>query len=233
MVFIDETKTAKGHCSHYSPWLQIVDYSSKRHEVFLERGIIRRVRNSIWQLSGGWQRSLEDTGPAENNGTQTGSDAYKALRVEARIKKSGMKRGDTRLVAEFDGETKEYLKSQANLDLMELPIFGFYDAPNTWYLATTRRIVSPAFKELHHIRYRDIADIGWSEGPNAPKVCLHEHVIYTQETRLCKSCLSTSSWFFVQTNLGQRFEMPIERYTSMHIWDFFNLLCRIETIYPA
>jgi hypothetical protein len=234
MVFVDRKPDVKGHCGFYSPWLHFIDYSGSRYEAFLESGkVLKGIRNSIWKLSGGWQRSLEvvET-PGKKNSAPTGSDSYRAGRMEFTFEKCPEKRKMTRLFSMLDFDVQEFLKSRVELNVEERPVLAFYANSSTWYLATSRQIIWTSLSGVHYIRYQDIDKMGWSDGPEGPKECAHENVIFTNGERFCKICRSSRTWFFVATSNGQRHEIAIEAGSASHIWDCFRLMCNLERIHP-
>jgi len=234
LVFVDGNPDVRGHCGFYSPWLHFIDYSGTRYEAFLESGkILKGLRNSIWQLSGGWQRSLEDVEqPGKTSSAPTGSDAYRAGRMEFSFEKYAEKRKKTRVFSAFDSAVQEFLKSRVELSAEEQPVLAFYENSNTWYLATSQRIIWPSLSGVHCIRYHEIDKMGWSDGPHGPTECEHENVIYTNGERFCKICRNRSSWFFVEPSNGQRAEIAVEQGSTTHIWTCFRLMRNLERIHP-
>lgn len=234
LVFVDGKPDVRGHCGFYSPWLHFIDYSGTRYEVFLESGkILKGIRNSIWQLSGGWQRSLEDVEtPGKKKSAPTGSDAYRAGRLEFTFEKYPEKRKVTRLFSMLDSDVQEFLKSRVELNVEEQPVLAFYADSSTWYLATSRQIIWTSASGVHYIRYQDIDKMGWSDGPEDLMECEHKKVITTNGERFCKICRSSSPWFYVATSNGQRHEIAIEAGSASHIWDCFRLMCNLERIHP-
>ncbi|MBN8661240.1 MAG: hypothetical protein J0M35_12810 [Candidatus Obscuribacter phosphatis] len=234
LVFVNGNPDIKGHCGLYSPWLHFIDYSGTRYEAFLETGkILTRVRNSIWQLSGGWQRSLEDVQkPDIKSGGPTGSDAYRAGRLEFTFEKYPEKRKKTHLFSAFDSDVQRFLKSRVHLNVEEQPVLAFYEDASTWYLATSRGIVWLSSSGVHYIRYQEIDKMGWSDGPEGPRECEHKKVITGNGESFCKICRANSPWFFVASSNGQRHEIAIEAGSASHIWDSFRLMCNLERIHP-
>lgn len=96
--------------------------------------ILKGIRNSIWQLSGGWQRSLEDVNePDIKSGAPTGSDAYRAGRLEFTFENYPEKRKKTHLFSAFDSDVQKFLKSRVELNVEEQPVLAFYEDANTWH----------------------------------------------------------------------------------------------------
>lgn len=166
LVFVDGNPDVRGHCGFYSPWLHFIDYSGTRYEAFLESGkILNGIRNSIWQLSGGWQRSLEDVEKADKKSpAPTGSDAYRAGRLQFTFEKYPEKRKKTYLFSAFDSGVQKFLKSRVELNGEEQPVLAFYEDADSWYLATSQGIVWPSSSGVHYIRYQEIDKMGWSDG---------------------------------------------------------------------
>ncbi len=153
LVFVDGTPDVRGHCGFYSPWLHFIDYSGARYEAFLESGqILKGVRNTIWQLSGGWQSSLEDVKqPDRDTAAPAGSDAYRAGRLEFTFEKYAKTMEKTRLLSKFDSDVQGFLKSRVKLNVEEQPMLAFYEDSDTWYLATSQRIIWASSNGVHYI----------------------------------------------------------------------------------
>lgn len=234
LVFVNGNRDIKGHCGSYSPWIHFVDYSGIRYEAFLESGkVLKAIRNSIWQLSGGWQRSLEDAKVANKaSSVQTGSDLYRAGRLQFTFNKYAEKRTNTALFSEFDSELQKFLKTRMELNVEEQPVLAFYADSNTWYLATSQRLIWPSSSNVHYLPYQEIDKMGWSDGPEGPRECAHEHETLRNGERFCKICLSNSPWFFLSSSNGQRHEIAIEAGSAIHLWDSLKLMCSLERIHP-
>lgn len=130
LVYVNESSLqGKGHCGHYSPWLHFVDRSGKRFEAFLEKGNLKRIKNLIWQMSGGWKtsfdRATKENQEAKQNDPELGSDAYRARRLEGDMLGHG-KQYSSWFFKALSPEIQNYFLSQGPFDENELLVYGFF-----------------------------------------------------------------------------------------------------------
>lgn len=92
----------------------------------------------------------------------TGSDAYKALRLEKSLLKQSQVYS-TKLFRSLTVDLQGVLLAEAQLQSEELPVFAFVEDSETWFLATSRRVLwsRPSFK--HQLQYGQIREMGMSE----------------------------------------------------------------------
>lgn len=150
----------------------------------------------------------------------------KFLKIGRTLKKTG-------LFSTFDPEIQTFLTSRLELGQDEQPVIAFFDDAERWFLATSRRIIWPKKRKIHHTWYRAINKMGATYGPQGLQPC--EHDLRTKKSNgkpFCKLCLAGSPWFYVTTSLGRRHEFPIEPGTSFDIWDCFHLMSVLEKIHP-
>jgi hypothetical protein len=99
----------------------------------------------------------------ENSKLETGSEAYKARRIEHRVVKFSH---EPNLFKNLSRSTQKYLQSEAVLEKNEIPVYGFIDNEETWIFATTRRLIwaRPGFKKaLHYGDIKIVCAPQWTE----------------------------------------------------------------------
>ena len=240
------TDNGKGHCSHYSPWLHIIDCSGKRYEALLEKGNIIGMRNTIWQLSEGWLNASEQA-RKENEAAQvtlppTGSDLYRARKLRISIEKwlnpKSLIPGPEqvphlRLFEDADQTVQDFFKRQANLPNSEIPIVVYDSNDTTSLLITSRRLLWWSKTENQALDFSEIESCGMSYGPAGAAIdWVHPAMTIRRDTTgspvwLTKVADACSPWIFIESRKGKRYEIKLIQ-NKFGVLDCLRPLIRME-----
>ncbi|MBP6745835.1 hypothetical protein KA344_11415 [bacterium] len=231
------TENGRGHCRFYSPWLAVSKFSGERFEVFLEQGkVLISVRHLLWQLSGGWKIASARAAQAslamkQSDSLVVGSDAYRAMRLG----KDFQKNGDAYLKYLFQNlapDKQEFMLIGAQLQLEELPVFAFVEDSETWFFATSRRVLwsRPSFR--HQLRYGQIRKMGMSELEAAIR---QSHTVGTWDAQKNKIGMlkSSSPWFYFVDDSDVQWDVLLPPGGPMFaIWSAMRFMVQLERIHP-
>lgn len=219
--------TVKGPCGVHSPWLHLIDSNGTRHEVFLEKGNLKKIKNVIWRMSGGSKRAFklaqESNQTSKQNDPELGSDAYKARRLE------GSLRGyedvySSSIFKALSSEIQNYFLSKGPFDENELLVYGYFVNEETWFLATTRRAMwsRPGF--TCRLGYDKIFRIGMSD---------LERIDRSDPDQVLEAKVS-SPWLYFEDKQGQRHEALVPCGSTLNaIWNSMLFMVQLEKIHPA
>lgn len=227
-VYVNERGIqVKGHCGHHSPWLHIIDSNGKRFEAFLEKGNLKKTKDLIWRMSGGWKRAFERAEVSNHNSKQNdpelGSDAYKARRLAGNILHNG-EAYSSWLFKALTPETQNYFLSKGPFDKDELLVYGFFEDKETWFLATSRRAIwaRPGFR--CRLSYDQISRIGMSEMERVDK----------KDFEAVQKVKVTSNWLYFEDMQGQRHEALLPNGSNLFaIWNSMLFMVKLEKIHPT
>ncbi|MBX9725026.1 MAG: hypothetical protein K2X81_26725, partial [Candidatus Obscuribacterales bacterium] len=199
-------------------WLRVVDFSGSRYKIFVEHRTATKIRNTIWQLSGGWRLAFSR---AEQENLKSkikfaigpqfekGSDEYKASRLERAILKHGVAYS-SRFFDVLAPDIQAFFLKEIELHQGEIPAFFFFENQETWFAATSRRVLwsRPGFK--HQLKYGQICGMGQSEMREFEKkgkktVAITEKYI-KERSREAGRIKTTSPWFYFTDDKGNRYE---------------------------
>ncbi|MDQ5934403.1 MAG: hypothetical protein QG574_1709 [Cyanobacteriota bacterium erpe_2018_sw_21hr_WHONDRS-SW48-000092_B_bin.40] len=218
--------------------LFVFDSSGGRYEVYLEPGrTLVAMRHAIWQLLSGWRKSSgrpERTraGLMQADPPTTGSDAYKALRLEKSLLKQSQVYS-TKLFRSLTVDWQDFLLAEAQLQPEELPVFAFVEDSETWFLATSRRVLwsRPSFK--HQLRYGQIRKMGMSELDMVMRQyeASGDWDAWKEKIGVLKS---SSPWFYFVDDRGLRWDVLLPPGGPLYaIWSVMRFMVQLERIHPC
>ena len=219
-----------------SPSLFLFDSSGGRYEVYLEPGRTQvAMRHAIWQLLSGWRKSSGwpgriRAGVMQADPPTTGSDAYKALRLEKTLLKHSQVY-PTKLFRSLTVDLQEFLLVEAQLQPEELPVFAFVEDSETWFLATSRRVLwSRPLK--HQLRYGQIDKMGMSELDKAMRQYEASGVWDAWKDEIAR-LRSSSPWFYFVDDSGLQSDVLLLPGGPMFaIWNSMRFMVQLEQIHP-
>lgn len=231
------TEKGRGHCRFYSPWLAVSKFSGERFEVFLEQGnVLISIRHLLWQLSGGWKIASARAAQAnlamrQSDSLVVGSDAYRAMRLE----KDFQKNGDAYLKYLFRNlapDLQEFLLAEAQLQPEELPVFAFVEDSETWFLATSGRVLwsRPSFE--HQLRYGQIREMGMSELDKVMRQyeASGDWDAWEDEIGMLRF---SSPWFYFVDDCGVQLDVLLPPGGPLYaIWSAMRFMVQLERIHP-
>lgn len=161
----------------------------------------------------------------------TGSDAYKALRLEKSLLKQSQVYS-TKLFLSLTVDLQGFLLAEAQLQSEELPVFAFVEDSETWFLATSRRVLwsRPSFK--HQLRYGQIREMGMSELEAAIR---QSHTVGTWDAQKNKIGMlkSSSPWFYFVDDSDVQWDVLLPPGGPMFaIWNAMRFMVQLERIHP-
>ncbi len=232
------TEKGVGHCGFYSPWLAILDFAGQRFEVYLEPGKnLRAIRNLLWQLSGGWRLASERALQANlanqlTDSLVVGSDEYKAMRLEKDFQKHGGIYSEN-LFRRLAPHTQELLLAEAQLQPEELPVFAFVEDSETWFLATSRRVLWSRTSFKHQLLYGQIRKMGMSELDKVMRQyeASGDWDAWKDKIRVLKS---SSPWFYFVDARGIQWDVLLPPGGPLYaIWSAMRFMVQLERIHPC
>ncbi len=165
----------------------------------------------------------------------TVSDAYRAQRLRHKFKKEGGDRDRTRLFENFTSSIRSFMTDEAQLQLAEIPVLGYFLDNQTWLLLTTRRVIWARPGHKMQLKYTEIKTLGWSSGP--PGAATREgpdqadEWIDTENGR--QRTKVASPWLFIMDCSGTRHEALLDPYEPLlSIWNCILLMRRLEEAHP-
>lgn len=141
---------------------------------------------------------------------KTGSDEYKAKRLERDFTKKESETKETALFKSLAPNTQALLLKEASLVGSEIPVLACFRDEKTWLLATTRRVLwsRPGFKK--ELRYSEIKKLGWSSGPKAPRETPETIDLWMETEQGLKETKTATPWLFFVDESGNRYEAMVE-----------------------
>jgi hypothetical protein len=175
---------------------------------------------------------IEESADKTKDRPATGSDAYKAVRLEKNLLKH-KDEYSSRLFTSLAPETQKYFLAKAQLKETELPVFAFYEDQETWMLATTRRVFwsRPGFN--HHLKYGQIKEIGQSEFRKLEQEPEGTESIEERSERI-RQIKSNSPWLYFihdNDNFSEIIVPPGEPLFA--IWNSLRFMIQLDRIHPV
>ncbi|MFA7339705.1 MAG: hypothetical protein WC028_23185 [Candidatus Obscuribacterales bacterium] len=162
----------------------------------------------------------------------TGSDAYKALRLEKSLLKQSQVYS-TKLFRSLTVDLQGVLLAEAQLQSEELPVFAFVEDSETWFLATSRRVLwsRPSFK--HQLRYGQIREMGMSELDKVMRQyeASGDWDAWEDEIGMLRF---SSPWFYFVDDCGVQLDVLLPPGGPLYaIWSAMRFMVQLERIHPC
>lgn len=222
--------------------LRVVDFSGNQYKIFVDRKKALKIRNTIWQLSGGWRlaarraeqenRENRNKFPVDDSPKfEKGTDAFRAARLQKAILKHGVDYS-ARFLDALAPAIQQFFQKQIEFEQGELPGFFFWENEETWIAATSRRVLwsRPGFK--HQLQYAQIKEMGLSEMEKFGRQKRHGKITQKyidEQLNESRRIKGTSPWFYFLDDKGNRYEALLPPGGKLFaIWNSILALTRLE-----
>ncbi len=164
----------------------------------------------------------------------TGSDAYKAIRLEKDFSKQGSS-NSSKLFRLLPQEEQEFFLARTLLSTEEIPVFGILQNQDTWILATTRKVTwsRPGF--MAALFYSEIINIGLSEMDKLNSLPEPQSEAEREErSEQVKAIKQYSTALYFEDERGVRHEATVApSNTLFSVWNSILFMVQLERIHPS